>query len=116
MLGHYSLHSILGRLLNPNSIMIWYKPNMLRVFRLLGFPLPQFRADSVHEYGQSLFWENKIRFACQRLMPPPALDAMFTKELQQFDLSGFVALPANAGHHLAAFVFGEDVGHRIESA
>jgi len=49
-------------------------------------------------------------------MPPPALDAMFTKELQQFDLSGFVALPANAGHHLAAFVFGEDVGHRIESA
>jgi hypothetical protein len=42
MPGHYSLHGILGRLLNINSVMVRDKPNMLRVFQLLGFPIPNF--------------------------------------------------------------------------
>ena len=44
-------------------------------------------------------------------MPSPALDAIFKKKFEQFDFGGFVALAANAGHHLTAFGLGEDVGH-----
>ena len=37
---------------------------------------------AIHKHGQSLLWKNEIGLAGQRLMPSPALDAMFSKKFE----------------------------------
>jgi hypothetical protein len=50
---------------------------------------------SVHEYGDALLAKYKIRFSKNWLVPPPALNAMFPKELCKRDLCFFVTASAN---------------------
>ena len=66
---------------------------------------------AVHEDGDFGGAENEIRFAKQRLSAPPAVEAVGAKDFGQREFRVPVAVGTDAGHHLGAFGFGEDVGH-----
>jgi hypothetical protein len=38
---------------------------------------------------------------------------MLTKQIEQLEFGGFVALPTNAGHHLTAFGFAPYIIHQV---
>jgi hypothetical protein len=54
----------------------------------------------VHEDSNALLFENEIRFAVQILIPSPSFDSVFPKDLDESDLSGFIAFASNGRHAL----------------
>ena len=66
---------------------------------------------AVDKNSQLLLWKNEVWFAGQRLMSSPACDVMFLEQFEQLEFGGPVALAANAGHHLTALGFIENVCH-----
>lgn len=70
---------------------------------------------AIDEDGGAESRKDKVRLAEDALTPPPACDAMPTKHFNQGEFGIFISMPANPGHHLRAFGFGENVGHEDES-
>ena len=66
---------------------------------------------TIHKEGHALSAENEVRFAEERLVPPPAGDAVGAEPLDHHEFRVAVAVRADAGHHGGTFGFGEDVGH-----
>jgi hypothetical protein len=65
----------------------------------------------VHKHGHLGFREDKIWLSEYRLMTSPAGDTVKAKEPDQGEFGFFVAVPANPGHDVGTFGFGEDVRH-----
>ena len=68
---------------------------------------------AIHKNGQPLFWENEIRLAKNRLMPPPTFDAVPAQQFGQRQFRLLVAAPANPRHHFRPLRLGENVRHSM---
>ena len=66
---------------------------------------------TINEHRHPGLWEDEVRPAKNGLMPPPAGEAMPSKEPHQGQFSVPVAARADAGHHLRPLGFGENVRH-----
>ena len=55
---------------------------------------------AVHEERQPVPPKEKIRFAENILIPPPAGDSILAKQFYQGEFGVLIALPANTGHDL----------------
>jgi hypothetical protein len=63
----------------------------------------------IHKHSDFLSAENKIRFSKYRLTAAPACNMVNAKQFYHSQLSGSVALPANAGHDFRALGFVENI-------
>lgn len=59
--------------------------------------------------GDALFGEDEIGLAGERIVAPPAFDAMRLKEFDQFHLRGAVAPGFHLAHNLAALFGSESI-------
>lgn len=66
---------------------------------------------AVHEYREALLAENEIGVARQRLLPPPARDAMRAENGGELQFRVFVAVRANRRHHLRPLFLAEYIRH-----
>jgi hypothetical protein len=66
---------------------------------------------TVHKNGQTCFDENEIRFAENRLMPPPSFEVMLTQKLCQRYFRFLITASANPRHYFRPLRFCENVGH-----
>jgi hypothetical protein len=66
---------------------------------------------AVHKDRQFLEYEDKVRFAWQRLMSPPSGDAMFAKDSCELHFGRFVPMRANCRHYLRTFLLAENICH-----
>lgn len=70
---------------------------------------------AIHENGQPVLPENEVRFAEDFLVPPPAGDAVRPEKCHHPQFRVPVPARADAGHHLTALGFGENVRHVLTS-
>ena len=68
---------------------------------------------SIDKHCQPVRAKNKIRPAKDRLVPPPACDAVRSKQARKHHLGLFVSPAADARHHLRALGLREDVRHGL---
>jgi len=66
---------------------------------------------AVNKHRHPGLWEEEVGPAKNGPMPPPAGEAMPSKEPHQGQFSVPVAARADAGHHLRPLRFGENVRH-----
>jgi len=66
---------------------------------------------TIHKNGKLEFWKNEIRFAEDRLMPPPAGDVVTSQNAQEREFCPFISTTAHASHDVGALSCGEDIGH-----
>ncbi len=71
-------------------------------------PMPE---TSVHLHHQLYFRKRKIRPPKNTMMPPPARDFVFAKNLYQREFRVLVPAPANPRHHFRPLRLGENVRH-----
>ena len=64
---------------------------------------------SIDKHCQPVHAKNKIRLAKDRRVPPPACDAVRSKQARKHNFGVFVSLAAYARHHLRALGLGEYV-------
>lgn len=81
---------------------------VLRFGGMLGASMPE---TAIHENRNAVGAKDKIGFAIQRVIPPPAGDFVSAEDLDQAQFGIAVSLSADAGHDFAALGLGEDVGH-----
>jgi hypothetical protein len=68
---------------------------------------------AVHENNEALSTKREIWAARQRLVTPPPGDSVLAKYGGKPEFCFLIPARTNAGHHLRALFFGEDVWHRL---
>jgi hypothetical protein len=66
---------------------------------------------AIHEDGEPLRTEGKIRAAREELIAAPACDAVPAENGDEPELGVLVAGGADGGHDLRALLFGENISH-----
>jgi len=71
-------------------------------------PVPE---ASIDEDNHAFRFKGKIRAPRERKMPPPVLDAVFTKEQNHADFRATITLAAHSSHDFRSLLFAPNVSH-----